>query len=381
MAGHMDTTFNAMVHHINTLFTQINTLNNLVVNQQELMKSHKKQVDDLPATAGGGHSRQPKIGEPPIFKGSDNKVKLEEWRNLISLWCTHEGIVTDKQKIITALSRLQGPAHKYMESYYHRVGKNQDHGTWDNFVDELAQNYGQRNDKEGAKKEITALFNNKDLAAKDFIKYAERFRTLGCLTGYKDTLLIDKLREVISHDMHIALIGKGEKEVLTTWTAFLDMLLGFYKELNLEKTRGTVFSKSNSDAGSSTPMDIDVAEKSQNRNKKGKQVASATADNNKKKFCHICKKNSHNTSDCYRLAENADKRPKPKFQSTGHDQKSGSNGAQASKPVKVKKMRIARLEVLDDEDDATPASASISAARIEEEDTDEKSVLIGEDEL
>ncbi|KAH9848415.1 hypothetical protein C2E23DRAFT_889073 [Lenzites betulinus] len=381
MANHMDNHFQTMTHHVNTLAGQITALNALVINQQELVQSYKRQVDALPATAGGGHSRQPKIGEPPIFKGSDDKIKLEEWRNLISLWCAHEGIVTDKQKIVTALSRLQGPAHKYMESYYDRVGKNQDLGTWDNFVDELAQIYGQRDDKEGAKKEITALFNNKDLAAKDFIKYAERFRTLGRLTGYEDTLLIDKLREVISRDMRIALIGKGGKEVPTKWTAFLDMLLGFYKELNPEKACGTVFSKSTSDNGSAIPMDINVAEKSQNRNKKSKQAASATTDNDKKKFCHICKKTNHNTPDCYRLPENAEKRPKSKFQSTSNDQKSGSNGAQASKPFKAKKTRIVQIEVTDDEGDTTPPSASISTARIEEEDTDGKSVLIGEDEL
>ncbi|RDX50988.1 hypothetical protein OH76DRAFT_1310236, partial [Lentinus brumalis] len=200
MAGHMDTNFQSLINHISLLTTQVTTLSTLVQNQQTLVQSYKQQVDALPASTGGG-SCQPKIGEPPIFKGSDDKIKLEEWRNLISLWCAHEGIVTDKQKIVTALSWLQGPAHKYMASYYDRVGKGQDLGTWDAFMDELAQIYGQRDDKEGAKKEITALFVNKDLAAKDFIRYAERFRTLGRLTGYDDELLIDKLREVISRGM------------------------------------------------------------------------------------------------------------------------------------------------------------------------------------
>ena len=84
---------------------------------------------------------------------------------------------------------------------------------------------GQRDDKEGAKKEITALFNNKDLAAKDFIKYAERFRTLGRLTGYDNELLIDKLREVIHRDMRIALVGKGSSQLprlgQPSWTCCL----------------------------------------------------------------------------------------------------------------------------------------------------------------
>ncbi|EED77525.1 predicted protein [Postia placenta Mad-698-R] len=133
-----------------------------------------------------GHSRQPKIGEPPAFKGSEDKTKLEEWLDLIVLWCEHEGVAMDKQRIVTALSKLQGPAHQYMKSYYVKMREGKDLGTWKAFVAELAQIYGQCDDKEGAKKEITALFINKDLASKDFVKYAERFRTLGRLTEYDD---------------------------------------------------------------------------------------------------------------------------------------------------------------------------------------------------
>jgi len=33
--------------------------------------------------------------------------------------------------------------------------------------------YRQRNDKEGAKKKLTALWVNKDLAKKNFVKYAK----------------------------------------------------------------------------------------------------------------------------------------------------------------------------------------------------------------
>ncbi len=66
-----------------------------------------------------------------------------------------------------------------MINYYVRRCKGKDLGTWKGFIDELAQIYGQRDDKEGAKKEITAFFTNKDLVFKDFVKYVERFRTLG----------------------------------------------------------------------------------------------------------------------------------------------------------------------------------------------------------
>ncbi len=89
------------------------------------------------------------------------------------------------------------------------------------------------------KKDITALFVDENLAANDFIRY-EHFPTLGHLVSYNEELLIDKLREVISRDMQIALVGKGGSNVPKKWTKFVNMLLDFYRELNLDMTQGTV---------------------------------------------------------------------------------------------------------------------------------------------
>ncbi|EED77233.1 predicted protein [Postia placenta Mad-698-R] len=251
--------------YLQSLLREVESLHITVQNQQALVDSYKRQVDALPASTGSGHSHQPKIGEPPAFKGSENKTKLEEWLDLIVLWCEHEGVATDKQQIVTVLSKLQGPAHQYMKSYYVKMWEGKDLGTWKAFVAELAQIYGQRDDKEGAKKEITALFINKDLASKDFVKYAERFRTLGRLTEYDDSLLIDKLREVIPRDMRLVLAGKDESTLPKDWTLFLNILLNINKIVNPEKARGLVFKNSGSDNGGAVPMDIDSAEKSKSK--------------------------------------------------------------------------------------------------------------------
>ena len=56
-----------------------------------------------------------------------------------------------------AMSKLQGPAQQYMSSYYVKVRENKDLGTWQSFLAELAQIYRQRDNKEGAKKELTPL--------------------------------------------------------------------------------------------------------------------------------------------------------------------------------------------------------------------------------
>ncbi|KAF9798155.1 hypothetical protein IEO21_10785 [Rhodonia placenta] len=294
-------------------------------NQQALVDSYKRQVDALPASTGSGHSRQPKIGEPPAFKGSEDKTKLEEWLDLI-----------------------------YMKSYYVKMREGKDLGTWKAFVAELAQIYGQRNDKEGAKKEITALFINKDLASKDFVKYAE-------------SLLIDKLREVIPRDMRLVLAGKDESTLPKDWTLFLDILL------NINKIN------SGSDNGGAVPMDIDSAEKSKSKGKgKGKAKDAEAASTEAKKYCVICKSKTHNTDDCYKLAKNADKRPNT--QGDGARKVQGGSSNPAAK--KAKKTRVIQVELTDSEDDTPPSVKAVSAntARIEEIANVEESTLAGKDE-
>ncbi|EED79255.1 predicted protein [Postia placenta Mad-698-R] len=362
-----------------SLLREVESLHITVQNQQALVDSYKRQVDALPASTGSGHSRQPKIGEPPAFKGSEDKTKLEKWLDLIVLWCEHEGVATDKQRIVTALSKLQGPAHQYMKSYYVKMREGKDLGTWKAFVAELAQIYGQRDDKEGAKKEITVLFINKDLASKDFVKYAERFRTLGRLMEYDDSLLIDKLREVIPRDMRLVLAGKDESTLPKDWTLFLDILLNINKIVNPEKARGSVFKNSGLDNGGAVPMDIDSAEKSKSKGKgKGKAKDAEAASTEAKKYCVICKSKTHNTDDCYKLAKNADKRPKT--QGDGTKKAQGGSGNPAAK--KAKKTRVIQVELTDSEDDTPPSTKAVSAntARIEEIANVEESTLAGKDE-
>jgi len=57
--------------------------------------------------------------------------------------------------------------------------------------------YRQRDNKEGAKKELMALWINKDLARKNFVKYAEQYRTLARIVNYSNEVHIDKIKEVI----------------------------------------------------------------------------------------------------------------------------------------------------------------------------------------
>lgn len=75
-----------------------------------------------------------------------------------------------------------------------------------------------------------SLFINTDLVHKNFVKYAEKFRTLGHISGYEDSLLINKLSIVVEKDMCLALIGyKSGNNIPTKWGEYLDLLLEIFK--------------------------------------------------------------------------------------------------------------------------------------------------------
>jgi hypothetical protein len=79
---------------------------------------------------------------------------------------------------MTALTRLEGAAAKYMQPWYNKNTLEQPLGLWSDFVLELQGIYGTCDEKAGARKEIEQLFRNKSLAHNNFINYAEKFRTL-----------------------------------------------------------------------------------------------------------------------------------------------------------------------------------------------------------
>ena len=109
------------------------------------------------------------------------------------------------QKIICALIRLRAPASTYIKSYYDKVQTGLSVGSWSNFAQELKNIYGQWDDK-GAKKELTALWVNKDLAKKNFVKYAERYRTLARIVNYSNEVHINKMKEVIPDELQNTLV-------------------------------------------------------------------------------------------------------------------------------------------------------------------------------
>ncbi|KAJ3739625.1 hypothetical protein EV360DRAFT_22980, partial [Lentinula raphanica] len=58
------------------LTNEVHSLRQIVETQAELLRAYKAQLDKLPADAGAGPFRGPKVPDPPTFSGTDNKMQL-----------------------------------------------------------------------------------------------------------------------------------------------------------------------------------------------------------------------------------------------------------------------------------------------------------------
>jgi len=167
LKSYIDQILNGAINHYNGALT---IAYNKIVALEAQVTHLQGELTRLP---GGNVGSKAKVPEPPTFAGSENKMHLHDWLSQIAFNCLASGITLDSQKIVCALTRLRAPASTYMKSHFDKVQAGSDVGSWGDFAQELKNIYGQRDDKEGAKKELTALWVNKDLVKKNFVKYAE----------------------------------------------------------------------------------------------------------------------------------------------------------------------------------------------------------------
>jgi len=142
---------NGVINHYNSALT---TIYNRIATLEAEVTHLQGELTRLP---GRNIISKAKVPEPPTFAGSENKMYLHDWLSQIALYYLASGIIADNQKIVCALTRLRAPANTYIKSYYDKVQAGQGIGFWSDFAQELKNIYRQRDDKERAKKKLTAL--------------------------------------------------------------------------------------------------------------------------------------------------------------------------------------------------------------------------------
>ena len=231
LKNYVDQVLNRAINHYNGALTT-------AYNRIDALEAEVTRLQwELTRLPGENVTSKAKVPEPPTFAGSENKIHLYDWLSQIALYCLASGITADDQKIVCALTRLCAPASTYMKSYYDKVQAGQDVRSWGDFSQELKNIYRQQDDKEEAKKELTALWVNKDLAKKNLVKYTEQYRTLARIVNYSDKVHIDKMKEVILDELRNALvIYEITNQSSKTWDDYLKLLMQAYKVLHPDKT-------------------------------------------------------------------------------------------------------------------------------------------------
>jgi len=353
LKNYIDQVLNRAINYYNgaltTAYNRVTTLKTKVI-------CLRGELTRLP---GENITSKTKVPEPPTFAGSENKMYLYDWLSQITLYCSASSIISDDQKIISALTCLRAPASTYMKSYYDKVQAGLSVGSWNNFAQELKNIYKQRDDKEGAKKELTALWVNKDLARKNFVKYAERYRTLARIVNYSNEVHIDKMKKVIPDELRNALvIYKITNQSPKTWDDYLKLLMQAYKALYLNKTQDTIFGPKAIGEKSRGKKDLDAMEIDEIQRKEGKSL----------QYCQIYtrkgfknKSKMHNTVDCYNKPGNENKYPyKTSFQ------KLSPPGPSKNKNQSFRAWLMKMLEEDSDNPDSPPEDVKINSASIEE---------------
>ena len=124
---------------------------------------------------------------------------------------------------------------------------------------ELKNIYGQQDDKERAKKKLTALWVNKDLARKNFVKYAEQYRMLARIVNYSNEVHIDKIKEIISDKLwNVLVIYEITNQSPKTWDDYLKLLIQAYKALHLDKAQSVIFGPETIGEKSRGKKDLDI---------------------------------------------------------------------------------------------------------------------------
>ncbi|THU79006.1 hypothetical protein K435DRAFT_875991 [Dendrothele bispora CBS 962.96] len=97
-----------------------------------------------------------------------------------------ENFSADRARLLITLSRLTGTPSIQFKDLAEQVTNDQVRYTWTEFKRKLSGVYGRYDEKLTTKQELDKLAKNTAKAEKDFLTYAEEFRTLAGIAEYSD---------------------------------------------------------------------------------------------------------------------------------------------------------------------------------------------------
>ena len=247
-----------------------------------------------------------KAGKPAFFTGNQkNGPNYREWLTALMLYMGPEPR-TDREKITIALSFLKGDAYNSMNEYNVKIQRGEwtQLGTWADFIGRLRSQYDHMNTERSARKELRKLSEDKHLFAKDFVKFAEKFRTLATMSGLPDDEIKKLLLEAADKDYRYHDNNRKDDPTYAahTWLERLDNWIGVFKAINPDKSIHPILGGGTGrrdDDNDDDAMDTSAAKAT-----RAKKIAITEK---KKKYCSRCKKTTHNTVDCYFDPSNASK--------------------------------------------------------------------------
>ena len=219
-----------LLNHNNTLRAQNATQELQLRTQNAQIEELKKKLERF---AQSPNTSQVKLSKPTEFTGDKDSISIEVYATQLALYMSQWPLITDRQKITTALSFLKGSAAKWAQKYVIELDTKPI--SFEDWSKEFETMWGQ-DDREG--KAIRELETLKQ-GSSSVPEYAAAFKQKAALTKYSDYDLRLKFRSGLQTRIkeQLAHIPASEKDTLKKLIDYSIQIGRNYEELDAEKKK------------------------------------------------------------------------------------------------------------------------------------------------
>jgi hypothetical protein len=203
------------------------------------------------------HRPNQKVPEPPRFSGDTAKLPLEQWIRAVELWFRATGVTEDHDKLDRALMLLEGNTETYMRNIINAIINGDTSHTWNTVKENLNALYQDVDPVKRAREQLEKVCKKNYTT---MTKFAEEFRPVASLLGFKDEDLINRIEKHFSDELRnlvVSLKIQNASIILMTWPLFLQQAVKWDNNLRTQKTTNKTEEKK---ATTSTPRTEKVNE-------------------------------------------------------------------------------------------------------------------------